>query len=117
MSRTRYSFRPSYRSSPANVNLERPHSINTGSIAHYPTAFDVYSKPKQPINWKTDPYTDTTFSQPPKPSNLLYYFQDPNGEFDLDKMLTAAGQVADTVQQISPVVKEVGNLFNRTDYM
>ncbi|HLS07806.1 YppG family protein [Lentibacillus sp.] len=115
MLRRSYPFRPPYHNSPAHFNPHTANPINTPYTAHYPTAFEVYSKPKQPVSWQAYPYSAATFTQPPKPKNLLYYFQDQNGELDLDKMLSTAGQVANTVQKISPVVKQVGDLLNRTE--
>ncbi|WP_176449169.1 YppG family protein [Lentibacillus sp. CBA3610] len=87
--------------------------VNTNYNTYYQTPFEAFAKPKQPMNWQPHPQYDESFSQSANPNNLLYYFQDNNGELDLDKMLSTAGQVANTVQQISPVVKQVGNLMNQ----
>ncbi|ALX49154.1 YppG family protein [Lentibacillus amyloliquefaciens] len=86
--------------------------INTSYHAHYPTAFEVFAKPKQPMY---GPYTYgyEAFSQPSSNKQLKSYFQDHNGQLDLEKMLSTAGQVANTVKQISPVVKDVSQLMKQ----
>ncbi|MFD1361998.1 YppG family protein [Lentibacillus salinarum] len=83
------------------------------TTGHYPTPFEVFSKPKQPMNWQAYPQSAGESYQAPQPNNLLYQFQDENGGLDIDKMLSTAGQVANTVQQISPMVKQVGDFMKQ----
>ncbi|WP_010529397.1 YppG family protein [Lentibacillus jeotgali] len=114
MRRRPYPYQQPYYSSQANFN---PHTVNpiSENAQYYPTAFDVYAKPKQPANWMANPYGEAISPHQPKSSNPLYYFQDHNGELDLDKILSTAGQVADTVQQMSPVIKQASHIINRFD--
>ncbi|WP_173917772.1 YppG family protein [Halobacillus sp. Marseille-Q1614] len=41
--------------------------------------------------------------------NLMSYFQDDKGQIDFDKMMSTTGQVMQTIQQVSPVVKGIGS--------
>jgi hypothetical protein len=90
-----------------------------------PTPYEKFAKPKQP------PYTHNYSSNygygfmqqqgvpnpgfPPQPWNqpngIISYFQDENGQIDIDKMLSTFGQVADTVKQVSPLVKGLGSIM------
>lgn len=42
---------------------------------------------------------------------VMGYFQNDEGKFDVDKALNTAGQVANTYQQFSPIVKGIGSFF------
>lgn len=42
---------------------------------------------------------------------VMGYFQNDEGQFDVDKVLNTAGQVANTYQQFSPIVKGIGSFF------
>lgn len=42
---------------------------------------------------------------------IMTYFQDKDGQLDLDKMFSTFGQMANTVQQVSPVVKGIGSFM------
>src|SRR5699024_11432066 len=70
------------------------------------------------MNWY--PHQQQQYYPPPnKPNhtqqvnNLKAYFQDSNGQVDFDKMFSTVGQLANTVQQVSPVIKQVGSLIDR----
>ncbi|WP_159462235.1 YppG family protein [Halobacillus sp. Marseille-P3879] len=39
---------------------------------------------------------------------MMTYFQDENGQLDIDKMMNTTGQVVQTIQQVSPMVKGIG---------
>ncbi|WP_102347137.1 YppG family protein [Bacillus sp. Marseille-P3661] len=54
----------------------------------------------------------TTPIRPPAYS-LMSYFQDKNGQLDLDKMLTTVGKVSTTFQQVSPLFKQLTSLFTK----
>ncbi|WP_369419781.1 YppG family protein [Lentibacillus daqui] len=89
------------------------------------TPFDYFSKPPQPTNWYMSnqgqqanwpPPANQGQSMnapypPPKQNGLLAYFQDKDGHVDLDKMFSTVGQFANTFQQITPVVKQVGSFM------
>ncbi|MBM7571089.1 YppG family protein [Aquibacillus albus] len=47
----------------------------------------------------------------PIPKGLISYFHDDNGQLDLDKMLSTFGQMANTYQQVSPIVKGIGSFL------
>ncbi|WP_161493911.1 YppG family protein [Virgibacillus necropolis] len=111
--------RPNYYQEPFNANPKRPQyhkqQWQQPTIPPYnPTPYQVYAKPKQPTNWHTFSQPNqnqyATFNQPP-PSNVLNYFQNKKGEVDFDKMLSTVGQVANTFQQITPMVKQVGSIM------
>lgn len=104
------SWPPNHSYPPYNPNVTHP--MNTSYYYRRLTPFDVFAKPKQPMNWQPYPYYDKSFSQSSNSHNLLYYFQDTNGEMDLDKIFSTAGQVADTIKQVSPMVKQVGDFMN-----
>ncbi|MCP3029251.1 YppG family protein [Halobacillus sp. A5] len=40
---------------------------------------------------------------------MMAYFQDENGQMDFDKMMNTTGQVVQTIQQVSPMVKGIGS--------
>lgn len=43
-------------------------------------------------------------------SKVLQQFMNENGQVDIQKMLQTVGQFADTVQQVSPVIKQLNEL-------
>ncbi|WP_106494796.1 YppG family protein [Lentibacillus sp. Marseille-P4043] len=87
--------------------LQQPNS------AVFQSPFDQFAKPKQPNNWHAVMGNQTSHNpySTPKANGLFTYFQDKNGQVDLDKMFSTVGQFANTVQQISPVVKQVGSIM------
>lgn len=78
--------------------------------AYFQTPFHYFSKPKQPDNWFDLMHTNAPSPQH-KPNGLFAYFQDKDGQVDLDKMFSTVGQFANTIQQISPVVKQFGSMI------
>ncbi|WP_390305377.1 YppG family protein [Halobacillus naozhouensis] len=42
-------------------------------------------------------------------SSVVSYFQDEQGQLDFDKMMSTTGQVMQTIQQVSPIVKGIGS--------
>src|SRR5699024_3694429 len=42
---------------------------------------------------------------------IMGYFQNDEGQLDFDKVLNTAGQVGNTYQQVSPLVKGIGSFF------
>lgn len=72
-----------------------------------------FAKPPQPNQW--NPYYSLQQQFPQYGQNpqkgLAQYFQDKNGQLDLDKMLSTMGQVANTANQFSPLVKSLSSLF------
>ncbi|GEN47136.1 YppG family protein [Alkalibacillus haloalkaliphilus] len=47
---------------------------------------------------------------PTQKQMLLQYFQDENGEVDLDKVFKTLGQVVQITQQVSPVIKTLNSM-------
>jgi hypothetical protein len=74
------------------------------------TPFQYYQKPMVP-----NPYDGFETPSPSffgKPNNpMLQYFQNKNGEMDLDKVFNTVNQVANTYQQVSPLFKNFGNIL------
>lgn len=100
--------------------------------------FEYYSKPSQPENWpyvmpqqsndypyeQQDPYyfqqqqLDPYYFQQQQQQQqqnqgpgILAQFQTQEGQMDVQKMLSTVGQLANTVQQVSPVIKEIGAMI------
>lgn len=44
-------------------------------------------------------------------ARIMQQFLDENGQVDIQKMLQTVGQLADTVQQVSPVIKQLNDLI------
>ncbi len=75
--------------------------------------YEQFAKPKQPQDWyaanqnqeiQGDYYQAGGGPSPGVPSQ----FQNQNGQFNLDKMLTTVSQVASTYHQVSPIIKQFG---------
>lgn len=43
-------------------------------------------------------------------NNVMQQFLDENGNVDIQKMLSTVGQLADTVQQVTPVIRQLNDL-------
>jgi len=93
---------------------------------HQQSPFEYYSKPSQPENWpyvmpqqsnyyqsqQQDPYYSQQQTGQPNPTpGILAQFQTSEGQMDVQKMLSTVGQLANTVQQVSPVIKEIGAMI------
>ncbi|MDC3413131.1 YppG family protein [Aquibacillus sp. 3ASR75-11] len=113
-------------------NGMQPYYSNA-SFNHSPTIpvtpFQKYSKPSQPSylsNYGTPgmgpknngwmdqwiPYQSAPFPQQGNmPKGFMNYFHDEDGQLDIDKMLSTFGKVADTVKQVSPMVKGLGTFI------
>ncbi|NLI68428.1 MAG: hypothetical protein GX374_07270 [Bacilli bacterium] len=49
--------------------------------------------------------------QPASDHHLMQQFLTEDGHVDIEKMLKTIGQFADTVQQVSPVIKQINDLI------
>lgn len=86
----------------------------------FQSPFEQYAKPKQPLDWyntipNQQPFLNFQQQAPfsnPNPNSFLNQFQNEKGQFDLDKMLNTAGKMANTFQQITPVVKQFSSFMN-----
>lgn len=78
----------------------------------YPLPAEHYQDPVRPYNWQ-QMYMDSHNHQPEGQGvhPILQQFQNENGQIDINKMLSTVGQLANTVQQVSPVFKQVGDLI------
>jgi hypothetical protein len=64
---------------------------------------------QQPMDWNQQQPTANQLTQQQK--GFISYFQDKDGQMDLDKMLNTASQVANTYQQFTPIVKGINSFF------
>ncbi|WP_157967362.1 MULTISPECIES: YppG family protein [Paraliobacillus] len=72
--------------------------------------YQYFAKPAQPIEWysESNSFTDTNSQQA---KGFMHMFQDKDGQMDLDKMLNTVGQMANTYQQVSPIIKGIGSFM------
>src|SRR5690625_3200336 len=98
-----------------NVETQQPPQPNVPQYGYYETPFEQYAKPPQPNNWYVSrhPYDQSggQGSTNDKPATFVKPFQTETGQFDFNKMLSTVGQLADTVQQVSPFIKQVGSMI------
>lgn len=99
-----------------NMNMMQPQPVDQQEMKPpiFPSPYEQFSKPPQPNQW--NPYYSLEqqypqYGQMQGPNGLMQYFQDKNGQVDIDKMLSTMGQVANTANQFSPLVKSLGSLF------
>ncbi|AIF45158.1 YppG family protein [Virgibacillus sp. SK37] len=118
-------FSPYHRVKPP-YDYPFPPYTNTQNSQFYPQSpyygqefpqspFDMYAKPQQPPNWPSH-MTGASPNMNSAPgmqqgNGLLHYFQDNEGQMDLDKMLSTVGQLANTYHQVSPIVKQFGSFI------
>ncbi len=78
------------------------------------TPYEYFKNPPLAPYWHA--YAQPTNIQQPKQQaqltkGLATYFQDKNGQMDINKMMSTVGQMASTVQQVSPIVKSLGSFL------
>jgi len=92
---------------------------------HQQSPFEHFSKPSQPESWpypmaqqpdyyhfqQPNPYFQQQAQQENPTAGILAQFQTAEGQMDIQKMLSTVGQLANTVQQVSPVIKEIGAMI------
>lgn len=72
--------------------------------------YEVYAKPTQPEGWAGQ-MSEGFFQTPEKqPNPIMAHFYDENGQMDLQKMLSTVNQLANTFQQVTPVIQQLGSL-------
>ncbi|MDY0395365.1 YppG family protein [Virgibacillus halophilus] len=99
----------SYQPYPQQTNDPAPEG--TAYSTAYPsdmTPFQQFDFPQQSPPWPTQ----MNPQQPMKHGGVMGYFHDDNGQLDVDKMLSTVGHMANTFQQLTPVVKGLGSLFS-----
>lgn len=95
---------------PYPEELGWPHQDPSGMPVYSQTPFEYFAKPAQPTSWPGAFGPQSKSASAFKSNEFLTYFQDKDGQLDLHKMLTTAEQFANTFQQITPLVKQVGSL-------
>jgi len=71
--------------------------------------YSYFQKP--PIPMQNTPFQTNSMKKTKNQNPLLGYFQTDKGEMDMDKVFHTVNQLASTYQQVSPLVKNVGNFI------
>ncbi|MFP7494999.1 YppG family protein [Terribacillus saccharophilus] len=78
------------------------------------TPYEYFKKPTLAPYWHNFAQPTNVY-QPKQPAQLTKglasYFQDKDGQMDINKMMSTVGQMASTVQQVSPIVKSLGSFL------
>lgn len=84
-------------------------------------SFNPFANPLQPINPQqqpqgntANPYPQQQFMQKSQPSGIssvMNQFKTQDGSLDVNKMMSTAGQMMNTVNQVSSMVKGMGSIF------
>ncbi|GGM34271.1 hypothetical protein GCM10011351_20310 [Paraliobacillus quinghaiensis] len=88
---------------PPLANLQPPQQT------HNIPPYQYFAKPAQPSDGYPESTMNGSYGQQAK--GFINYFQDKDGQIDLDKMLNTVGQVANTYQQVSPLIKGIGSFM------
>ncbi|SEN82651.1 YppG-like protein [Amphibacillus marinus] len=62
-------------------------------------------------SWYPPPSQGMGMESAPTSKGVMGYFQNNDGQFDLDKVFNTAGQVANTYQQFTPIVKGISSFI------
>ncbi|MBM7554382.1 YppG family protein [Thalassobacillus pellis] len=74
--------------------------------------FEIYAKPAfPPIENAYNETGNQFYDQNSRPPGMMGYFQDQNGQLDMEKMMKTMGQLAQTANQFSPLVKGIGGFI------
>lgn len=105
-----------------NMEQSRPNNWDNQQFQHpynslaeqqfHQTPFQYYAKPSQLPNWPNQMNNNFNYDEninPTMQSNFLTQFQTTGGQLDVEKMLSTVSQLAHTVQQVSPVIKQFGS--------
>lgn len=74
------------------------------------TPFQYYQKPVLPYMQGNNMNPESASWKKQNPP-LLQYFQTPDGDMDIEKVMHTVNQLASTYHQVSPIVKNVGSLL------
>lgn len=94
-----------------------PYHSEPYQAQHNQSPFQQLMKPTQPTNWPDfvpQGQPNQSFYPPPNQQprpNFMSQFQGSDGQLDFNKMLSTVGQLANTVQQVTPVIQQVGSLM------
>ncbi|MGM8212465.1 YppG family protein [Virgibacillus sp. W0430] len=104
-----------------HAHMESHNAYPYSMESHYPfyqTPFDYYAKPKQPAQWPEQFNPSAGYSSYQKeqasinrPNGFTNPFQNESGQLDVNKVMATVSQFANTVQQISPVIKQFNDLM------
>ncbi|WP_052127223.1 YppG family protein [Pontibacillus litoralis] len=84
----------------------------TPQLPAFKTPYEQFAKPPQPKEWSSQQWVPQNGQQNAQQTKgIMTYFMDKNGQLDLDKMLSTMGQVANTANQISPLVKGISTFM------
>ncbi|MFB1051752.1 YppG family protein [Paraliobacillus sp. JSM ZJ581] len=75
------------------------------------TPYQYFSKPPHPAEWYPEQSQSAFNTYGQQAKGFIQYFQDKDGQMDLDKMLSTVGQVANTYQQVTPMIKGIGSFL------
>lgn len=106
-----------FQGAPNPMNMMQPQPADQQEMKPplFQSPYEQFMKPPQPNQW--NPYYSLEqqfpqYGQMQGPKNgMIQYFQDKNGQLDIDKMLSTMGQVANTANQFSPLVKSLSSFF------
>lgn len=94
---------------PMNAGYMPPYM--NGGYAYAPFHFGMNGNYMYPYPYEIN---DEIYHEPSSEgiasSRVIQQFLDENGQVDIQKMLSTVGQFADTVQQVSPVIKQLNDL-------
>lgn len=101
---------------PSQFNGQSPYpkpNISPFQPPQSSSPFAYFQKPRQPSNWPYVQSTQGNYQQSPTQNRptILTQFQDENGQMDIHKTLATVGQFANTVQQVTPMVKQISDLI------
>lgn len=90
------------------TSYPQPHN-QTPQQPSFPTPYQYFQKPQHPMEWYPEQTQSSFNTYGQQAKGFIQYFQDKDGQIDLDKMLNTVGKVANTYQQVTPLVKGIGS--------
>ncbi|WP_067837579.1 YppG family protein [Amphibacillus sediminis] len=111
MQSNRQPYQSSYRVPPTMHQPPTPPNYYPPRPGPNPQPFMQYGSPYHPSHWQPPQQPQAVTGQMPQTKGLMSYFQDKDGQFDLDKVFNTAGQVANTYQQFTPIIKGISSFI------
>ena len=84
----------------------QPYQQPPHNFVQQPPNFPMYSMKQPPFQPFTPPGAQSPFH------SILSNFKTENGNLDLNKMMSTVGQISNTVNQVSPLLKQMGSFFS-----
>jgi hypothetical protein len=115
-----HSYQPPLQIQPMNGYQQPPFPLQNQQVMQHGNSLNPFENPLQPIpkrppySQSFNPYPKQQFMQKQQPSGLysvLNQFKTQDGSFDINKMMNTAGQVMNTVSQVSAMAKGIGGFF------